>query len=291
MRFTALCLAAMLTAHGAVAQQAEGNQVVVSAQGEDLTMRDLFAAYGLTWFMTTQVPTEAETQALVDAQIAEFKADPKAYRQGADLVTQMLLQAQGFSNPIEVGLYRMHVGNVLWSAVSQVEPADRGYLLNWIYEHNPVLAYDTENKMVFTALDGFSAVRYLMFLNGVVEPSEEQLATIGPMVQAFAENYVELPVETKRQVAVAGLLWQVVQAYWQQMTDEQKQQMLAGLQQQQAQPATEAVAIPETTAQNMTPETFRILQEINDMSHVTSMNIIENIGGTGNYWEIVDQPW
>jgi hypothetical protein len=26
-------------------------------------------------------------------------------------------------------------------------------------------------------------------------------------------------------------------------------------------------------------------------NHATTLNIIENIGGTGDYWEITDDPW
>jgi len=35
---------------------------------------------------------------------------------------------------------------------------------------------------------------------------------------------------------------------------------------------------------------FRIMNNINHQTHATSLNIIENIGGTGNYWKVVDLP-
>jgi hypothetical protein len=33
---------------------------------------------------------------------------------------------------------------------------------------------------------------------------------------------------------------------------------------------------------------FRMMNEMNMNTHATSLNIIENIGGTGNYWSVVD---
>ncbi len=33
---------------------------------------------------------------------------------------------------------------------------------------------------------------------------------------------------------------------------------------------------------------FNMMQNMNTNSHALSMNIAENIGGTGNYWEVVD---
>lgn len=290
MRLVALSLALVSIVPATLAQQPDGNQIVATAQGYNLTLNDISLAIGLAWFLTTQIPTEADMQAIAEAEVEEFKADPKNFRDGANFVGQLLTQATKYTNPIEVGLYRMGVFNEIWAAVEEVPAAQRGHLLNYIFEHNPVLAYDRENKMVFTAADGVSAMRYLMFVNGITDPTAEQLAAVEPTLKTLAENYVAMPIESKQQLAVASLMWQVVGAYWAQLTPEQKQQMLAQLQQQQQTSVAQQPA-PQANYENMDPESLRILSEISQMQHVTSMNIIENIGGTGNYWEIVDQPW
>ena len=33
---------------------------------------------------------------------------------------------------------------------------------------------------------------------------------------------------------------------------------------------------------------FQTMMNMNTLSHATSLNIIENIGGTGDYWKVVD---
>lgn len=292
MKYVACWLTVASLSFAALAQQPDGNQVVASAQGQNLTLNDIALAVGLAWFMTTQMPTEAEIQTIAEHEVAEFQANPKEFRQGADFVGQLLTQATKYTNPIEVGLYRMGVINEIWAAIESVPADQRGYLLNFIFERNPVLAYDRENKMVFTAADGVAAMRYLMFVNGITDPTDEQLKAVEPTLRTLAENYVAMPLESKQQLAVASLMWQVVGAYWAQLNADQKQQMLAQLQQQQQTAVTQQPApVAQGNYENMDPESLRILSEISQMQHMTSMNIIENIGGTGNYWEIVDQPW
>ena len=39
---------------------------------------------------------------------------------------------------------------------------------------------------------------------------------------------------------------------------------------------------------NSRRQMFNMMNNMNMNSHALSMNIIENIGGTGNYWEVVD---
>lgn len=290
----AIVLALALVSLGPAVWSAEtdGQQVVASAGGHNLTVNDIALAVGLAWFLTNQMPTEEEIEAIAGAEIEEFKADPTAFREGADQVAQLLSQARQYSNPLELGLYRMHVLNVIWGFLEELPAADWGYVLRYAFDRNPVLAYDRDNAMVFTAADGYGAARYLMFVNGNTDPTAEQLATIEPTVKALAENYVALPAQVKQQLAIATLMWQMVTAYWPQLTAEQQQQLLAQLQQQQQTAvAQQPNEVPAGTYQNMDAESLRILSEISQMQHVTSMNILENIGGTGDYWEVVEQPW
>lgn len=291
MRRLALCL--VVTVSGPLlAQEVDRNQVVASAGGHNLTINDLTMALAMAWFLTTEMPADADIKALAEALVGEFNAQPQAFRQGADLVAQLLMQAKRYQNPLEVGLYRMHVMNVIWAAVEKVLPADRGALLNYIFERNPVLAYDRENQMVFTLADAMGAMRYLMFISGNTDPTAEQLAQLKPMIQQIAANYVAMSVQEKQQLALAGLMWQVVGAQWARLTPEQKQQFLAQMQQAQQQSAQpQAPPTPQQNYQNMDMDTYRAMSRLSQMQHVATMNVIENIGGTGNYWEIVRDPY
>jgi transcription-repair coupling factor (superfamily II helicase) len=120
--------------------------------------------------------------------------------------------------------------------------------------------------------------------------------------QEIIDKFASLPLEQKQVLCVTNLLYQVIEYNWKRLSHEQqqayKQQLIA--QNVPPVPATPQVNEPPVDTNDpaalyayqlkMQQETeyWTMMSNISLQSHVTSMNIIENIGGTGNYWEIVD---
>jgi hypothetical protein len=112
-----------------------------------------------------------------------------------------------------------------------------------------------------------------------------------------------MPIEQKRLLCTASLIWQLLESNWNRMTPAQKQQYKSAYFSQSGQ-KTPAYQPPQTGGSytpssakspaeqmreyNARQNMYRMMNEMNMNSHALSLNIIENIGGTGNYWNVVD---
>jgi len=117
-------------------------------------------------------------------------------------------------------------------------------------------------------------------------------------------KFASLPLEQKQMLCVTNLLYQVIDYNWKRLSYEQqqayKQQVIAQNVPPQQAPATPQVSEPPIDTNDPAAlyayqlkmqqerEYWTMMSNISMQSHATSMNIIENMGGTGNYWEIVD---
>jgi hypothetical protein len=116
-----------------------------------------------------------------------------------------------------------------------------------------------------------------------------------------------MPLEQKRLLASASLIWDLLESNWNRLTPAQKQQYKSAYYSQIGQNNQSYQTYNQTynagsgyqssssksTADMMREQRakqhmFRMMNEMNMNSHALSLNIIENIGGTGNYWSVVD---
>ncbi|MEM8995604.1 MAG: hypothetical protein AAGF23_12535, partial [Acidobacteriota bacterium] len=97
-------------------------------------------------------------------------------------------------------------------------------------------------------------------------------------------GFTSLGTEEKQFLAAAGVLHEVLAANLRGMTPGQ----VAALRQNMAstQPAPQPPPATGRSGGTMDANTARFLSQMSLQQHVSTMNAIENIGGTGNYWEV-----
>jgi hypothetical protein len=256
-----------------------------------------------TRFIISQPLSDSEKAAIEADTLKEFKTNPTALLKDVAETHQAMQQAYQLNNPIQIGLVRQVLIAELHKATRQMTEAEKPALIKIINRHAPVLAFDQANNLAFTLNDFEGLLNYIRFMNDLQnQPVTITEAQKQQFKQEIIDKFASLPLEQKQVLCVTNLLYQVIEYNWKRLSHEQqqayKQQLIA--QNVPPVPATPQVNEPPVDTNDpaalyayqlkMQQETeyWTMMSNISLQSHVTSMNIIENIGGTGNYWEIVD---
>ena len=144
-------------------------------------------------------------------------------------------------------------------------------------------------------------VRYLAFLSDL---SGQPVAVTPELHQTIRSDmlrrFYTMPPQQKQILCSASLIWALLESNWKRLTGDQREQFRRNYHARTAgmQPAAGGAGPVATTGRPDTGKSMaefqarqnmlRIMSDMNLQTHATSLNIIENIGGTGNYWEVVD---
>lgn len=234
----------------------------------------------------------------------EFAKDPASLLAEADELHAVMTQAHALQDPVEIGLIRLVLLSALHQEFMNTAADERPEIVQIIYQRSPVLAYDAGTQLVLTRRDVDGLIDYMAFLNGM-EPGQIRISESEreALRQQAAAQFAFLPVEQKQALCVGGILNDVVKASWNRLSPAQRGEFRAQLagqmntgptaQPRQAPPqeSSSQADLLEMQAEFQAEQMyFNMMSEMNLQSHITSMNIIENIGGTGNYWEVVEYP-
>ncbi len=251
------------------------------------------AGIGLLQFIIGQALKPQETRELSAATVAEFQQEPVFVLGQLESLAGSLAQLRTLTDPVHIGIARQELFYALYQASSGQPEAQKPLLIKVMQNYIKVLAEDRQNKLLLTNRDLDGMVSYLAFLSemsGNTRPFDQALRR--QLADDLLKSFAGLPLEQKKLLCSAGLLWQVMDSNWRSLSPAQKQQFRA-----QFQPPAFTAAPPAAGSGSAAREMadfqarqrcMQMMMDMNTMSHATSLNIIENIGGTGNYWEVVD---
>jgi hypothetical protein len=271
--------------------------VLATRNGHSLFRSAIGTAAGLVQFITGTPVTPDEMREMERQSIVEFQTDPALFNQQIGQLAQALQTLQTLSDPAQIGLGRQQLFAELHLATRSIPPTDRPLLIQLLERRIQVLAVDAANRLVLTDRDVDGMLRYMLFI-GQVQP---QPLSLTPALQSeftatLIRQFPTLALEQKQMLCMASILWTVMEANWNRMSPDQRRQFQQSLAGQYAAPAPGAVpSAPAAASMSMADwnANQNLMQIMNDMSlqnHAVSMNIIENMGGTGNYWDVVDKP-
>ena len=114
----------------------------------------------------------------------------------------------------------------------------------------------------------------------------------------LARSFPGLAAPQKQVVCAGSVLWTILDARWKRLTPDQQEQfrqqyrMAAAMPPPQpaypAAPSGAGAGLDAIADAEARQRMFEILSDVSLQQHVTSLNIIENMSDSGNYWEIVD---
>lgn len=277
------------------ARQPEGggedtSEVLASKDGFNLTRAGVGIGVGLVQFIIGGPILPAEVEEMERQSVVEFNQDPAWFTGQLTSLEQALRRLQGLTDTVQIGLGRQQLFSELHLATRAIPEADRPLLVRILERYVRVLAVDEANRLVLTDRDVDGYLSYSAFLSGLTGMSLEVNPDLRTEVtEQLVAGFSTMPLEQRQMLCMASLLWTVVEANWQRLNESQRGQVTQSVAAQYGNTGAtnpQAAAADWNARQNM----MKIMSDMNLQSHALSMNIIENVGGTGNYWEVVDKP-
>ncbi len=304
---------------------AASGQVLAQAQGYQFTSDYFEKIVRFAEFLIAGRLSEAERQQALQECIAEFQQMPQAFLQTIEQIDAQMSQFYQIEDVAQLGLLRSMLVGQLNLAYQQMPPEQKPYLGRLIDQYTPVLAYDPSTQMALTWRDveGYAGV-FTFYLEIAGQPMQVSQQDLQALATTLTQQFQTATPEQKAALCAMSLYDEYLRNAWAQLTPQQQEQMrqqvvaqLAGMMQQDAaqpygygnvagQPAYGYPGADQQPAGNYPTSReqldawlaqkqqemqtnnfiFNSMQNMLMEQHATSLNIISNIGGGDDYWEV-----
>ncbi len=281
------------------------SQVLASKNGFNYTQADFQKAVRFTEFLCDKKLTDSELSMLKESELADFNADPQTSLQNLNNIETQMQQIYNTADPLQVGLARsVMIANIYYS-IQQMPDNNK---FKQIFNNNVlVLAIDPYNGVSLTEKDVEAYFDYLTFYSGLTgQTVVYDRQTRNAYRQSVIDMFLYGDNQTKAMLAVMNTYNKYMQSAYNSLTPQQKQQFAASMTQNYNNYEQNYTYDNSTSSYDNTSSSspdfskndaatnqmyFNVMQDYMMQSHATSLNIIENMGNTGNYWEVVNTPY
>jgi hypothetical protein len=293
---------------GGTPSNTNSGQVLANHNGYTLTIGHFNAGLGILQFIIGQPVKPSELQELKRTLLKEFQVNPSEVIRQLSSLGQSLQTIRQQTDPYRIGLARQELFTALYVATRHMKESDKPLLIQIMNRYIKVLVYDSANKLALTDKDAVGMMRYLAFTS---ELAGRKIMLTPDMQRSFtadlANRFASMPLEQKKLLCSASLIWHLMETNWNRLTPAQRQQFRKAYTTQipaaspnfapttgtTYTPPAASVNSKKSMAQQMRDfnakqNMFNMMNQMNMNSHALSLNIIENIGGTGNYWKVTD---
>lgn len=246
-----------------------GNQKILEADAR------LYTA-AISFLVQDQL-NESHYKEIEKALVADFNKDPKAAMNDLAGLRQGMEYIFTLNDPMQIGIVRQRIlGSVYNSSVVQHQPNAYWNITDRFID---VIAYDPTNFLVLTKEDLNDYLDYLAFsyqLYGQELGAQEKDA----LGKRIASEFSTYSLEDKQLLANSGLLYDFTRAQYESMSAGQQQQWQSSMQE------SAGSWDYDWDREDVDADVIQFMSEMNQMSHVSMMNVIENMGGGYDYWEL-----
>ena len=277
-----ICFIVILSCQQALSQ----GKIIHQKDGVILTEETLSKSFKLVEFFINKKLTDQEKLLLTLDEIKELNKNTQQYNQNMETTLNLWTELQNKKDPVEVGVVKLGLLAEFYKHMGQMPQKEIPYVLELIFSHVKVISYDEENNVFLTDNAIESYILLTVFINKIttgksidftpqmVEQTKQQLIT----------EFKKMTVEQKKLMCIMEVLFTHIYNLWEKADDVGRKKIIATLSEKPVNPVN-----PENPEAEMGSFTYDITNQIMLDNHLTNMNIIENMGGTGNYWEAVYQ--
>lgn len=160
-----------------------------------------------------------------------------------------------------------------------------------IDKHCKVLAYDVTNTLVFTQKDVDGLLNLMEFI-GKINGNTAKFSTAerNQATQQLTNNFNSLSLQEKQLMVTMGIMNDYIQTIYNKSSFTQKNQIKDELNKSFANnnndTSSQNSSVDYSKFNNMSASSYQMMSNMMMSSHVTNMNILSNIGGSGDYWTI-----
>ncbi len=269
-------------------------QVLAEKGPYRFTQSDFDKSIRFTEFICGEKLQQADIKLLKKGELYDFELNPAMSLQNIAQIDQQMQQIYAITSPPEVGLARSMLITNIFNTIFNLP--DENAFKQVFYKHNTVLAIDPNNGICFTEKDLQAYFDFITFYAGLVGQSmvyDYQTREI--FKQDIINQFLYGDLQTKYTLAFMHTFNLYVQGAYQKMTLQEKEQFvhsMSGNYHDYSLNSGHSHQNGNEMFQNNDARTnqlyFNIMQDMMLQQHATGLNIIENIGGTGNYWEVVN---
>jgi len=256
-------------------------------------------------------PTEIEE--LRVKLIEEFNAQPSYILNQLSGIGNAMKKVKILTNPLQIGAVRQELFATFYKSTKNMNEAQKPLLIQVINRYIKVLAYDDVNKLILTNGDIDGYINCFAFNSRLAGRKFQLTKSLRNQIKnKLVNNFYSMDMKQKQVLASSSLIWDLLYANWSRMTQAQRQQYVTAYRaklgnnynnsyKQQANKGgsgnswnSQKKSNSKKSLAQMRSEMYakqnmyKMMSDMNMRSHALSLNIIENIGGTGNYWKVVD---
>jgi len=247
---------------------------LISAPVHAQTQQDLAVILSACQFFAGSELTQQEQAAIAQETQNDFATNPAQAQQEVQSLRALGNQLSQAQDPFKLvesrqaGLFEMY---------KQVASGQATASTQIVVTKAAPLAVAPDSGVLLLQQDLISTVDYLDMLKQGNGGAPMSRAERQQLVAQIVNGFPNLPDETKAFIIAGPLLVRVLQQRMQQMSIAQQNQLRQQLAQQ-------------NTAQ-MSANQHQTLSTMSRNQHLTTMNILGNMGEGGGYWEVVDKPY
>jgi len=285
-----------------------GGRVIAEKGGFKLTHGHLRTGIDLTQFIVGQKIKDSEVRELKQKLVEEFNTAPSQILNQLNGIGSSMDKVYSSTDPYKIGLVRQALFAAFYKVTRHMREDQKPLMIQMIKRYIKVLAYDEVNNLVLTNRDVNGYINYIAFNSELAgQKVLVNNAVRNSVTHQLLANFGSMQLSQKQMLTSASLIWQLMEANWKRLNNNQKTQYVnayrnqianrfrqtsqgAGYNQQFTPPKNSSGKSLSQRRRdfNAKQNMFRMMQNMNTNSHALSLNIIENIGGTGNYWKVTD---
>ncbi len=291
-------------------RKVKGASRVIAEKGKyKLTHGHLRSGIDLTQFIIGLKIEDKEVRELKQKLVEEFNSMPDQVLGQLESIGKSMDKVHNATDPVKIGQVRQQIFAELYKLTRNMVEEQKPLMIRVINRYIKVLAYDQRNNLILTNRDVNGYINYVAFNSELAgQKILVNNAVRNSVAQQLVGNFGSMQLSQKQMLASASLIWQLTEWNWKRLNQAQKNQYImayrkqiagnfrqssqgAGYGQQQWTPPQKKSkkSLSQMRAEfNAKQNMFKMMQNMNTNSHALSLNIIENIGGTGNYWEVTD---
>ncbi|MEZ5306712.1 MAG: hypothetical protein R2684_06140 [Pyrinomonadaceae bacterium] len=269
--------------------------VLATSGGKQLKEDHVQVYVNLLQFIIGQKIKAAEATQIRNESIREFNEDPKKYLDEVGQWEGVLNRLRQTTDPVQIADGRMMFVREFYKFTQNTPANDLPATIKIFNRYVQVLHYDTKTQLVLTNKDIDAVLSYIDFSRQMAGMTRLGAVEKKNFKTYLPQYYAQLPAQYQAAFALMPIVWEVIDGQWKRLTPAQRKQATAQFQAQnvqqqvpQYQQQTPTGAYQNQQQMQQQAQMYQTLSNMSRSSHMTTMNILENIGDGGGYWKMSD---
>ena len=261
------------------------NAVLARSGSYELTRTDLEPALELLRFLAQAPLSQSDIQAVINESVADFQTGPQQLMTALGDLKKVYGAAQTTTDPLLLGDFRQKVIGELYLSVKDLPATEVPDYVKILLTKAPVVAYDSNTKVILTRPDLNACLRYLQQMNEFKGNAFSQ-QDLNSAAQEVIAGFSQIDPETQKLLASGTVLMGVYKANFDRFSEEQQGAARSHFRDTVGGPPSSVrVRGPVATEPTLLN---RISNDGLDF-HQALMKSVKKEGGSENYWIVTTE--